>query len=444
MRVLHTADWHIGRVLHNQPRRIDHERVLAEIVAIARDRRPDLILHAGDLFDALRPSYEDITLGLDTLRELAEVAPTVVLCGNHDSPVLFRIFQKLLGPASRLRFVDRARLPDAGGILDFPVGDRRLRLAPLPFVHQNRLLEAFEDPAKRTVTYADRLGDIESVLRDGLLDGYDPTRDVLLFAAHLHVSGATYSGSERPLHVSDVYATRVEHLPVVSYAAFGHIHRPQQLTGTTPGRYSGSPLQLDFGEVGEKKEVVLVELEPGDPARIELVPLASGRRLRRFVGTMPELEALAPSVGEEICLITLNVEAPIVDLSDRVARLLPEAVVLPIQENVANRRLTTTVEGPSDTGAEPSLTEFFREYLEKQGTKGASADEVLQRFEQTLEALLIEQEPSFPEEAQLLADFPEFAEPSSSPPPPAPAPAVQTVLQGFESSDGGATPRRRR
>src|SRR5688572_9881939 len=157
MRVLHTADWHLGRVLYNQARHDDEMAVLGEIVAIAREHKPDLIIHAGDLFDAVRPPYEEMTLGLDTLRELAAIAPTVVVCGNHDSPVLFRIFQKLLGDEARLRFIDRARRPAEGGILDYPVGRQRLRLAPLPFVHQNRLVEAFEDPGQRTVAYADRI-----------------------------------------------------------------------------------------------------------------------------------------------------------------------------------------------------------------------------------------------------------------------------------------------
>ncbi len=236
MRLLHTSDWHLGRVLYNHSRRLDHER------GARRDRR-DRARGPARPDHPLRRSVRrrPPAVRRDDARRSTRCAssprsrPTVVVCGNHDSPVLFRIFQKLLGADARLRFVDRARLPEEGGILDFPVGDQRLRLAPLPFVHQNRLVEAFEDPALRTVAYADRIGAIEGVLRDGLLDGYDRRATCCSSPRTSTSTARRFSGSERELHVSDTYATRVEHLPAVSYAAFGHIHRPQSLPGSVPG-----------------------------------------------------------------------------------------------------------------------------------------------------------------------------------------------------------------
>jgi exonuclease SbcD len=420
MLLLHTADWHLGRVTYNHSRRDDHRVVLEEIVAIAREQRPDLVIHAGDLFDAVRPAYEDMKLGLDALQELAAVAPTVVLCGNHDSPALFRIWQALLGDRARLRFVDRARPPAQGGILDFEVPATsgrsrkggpdayRLRLAPLPFVHQNRLVEAFEDPSRRTVNYADRVGEIERALHAGLADGFDGERDVLLFAAHLHVAGARFSGSERQLHVSDGYATRPEHLPTVSYAAFGHIHRPQDLPGTTRGRYAGSPLQLDFGELDEEKQVVLVELHPGDPARVTPLPLRAGRRLLHFEGTIAQLEERAPSVRDELCRIVVRTEQPVADLSERVRELLPRATLLQVREVVANRRLVLAEEATASVGgAEPALLDLFREYLAAQGTRSAAADQVLAGFAAFLRADETDEEPDLPAVALLREELPE-------------------------------------
>ena len=62
--------------------------MLAEITGIARDARPDLIVHSGDLFDSYRPGAPDLARCLRALRDLSEVAPVVVVAGNHDSPVL--------------------------------------------------------------------------------------------------------------------------------------------------------------------------------------------------------------------------------------------------------------------------------------------------------------------------------------------------------------------
>lgn len=197
MRLLHTSDWHLGRETYRVSRRPDHEAVIDEIVALASEFRPHLIIHSGDLFDGPRPAYDDLSLGADALQRLAAFAPVVVVCGNHDSPHLFRLFTQLLGPEAPIRFVDVARLPEAGGIVEFEGdGDERIRLASLPFIHANRLVTGFEDPALRTAVYADRVAAIEQRLAQGLVQSYEPTRDVLLFAAHLYVGGATY---DRPL-----------------------------------------------------------------------------------------------------------------------------------------------------------------------------------------------------------------------------------------------------
>src|SRR5919108_511558 len=124
---------------------------------------------------------------------------------------------------------------------------------------------------------------------------------VSLSAAHLCVSGARFSGSERPLHVSEAYATRLERLPNVSYAAFGLIHLPQPLPrrGVT-GRYAGPPIPPDFGEGREQKEVVLVEAEPGRPAVVTPVALEGGRPMRTIVGSLDDLREAAPTVGDAL------------------------------------------------------------------------------------------------------------------------------------------------
>ena len=206
----------------------------------ARAAGPDLIIHSGDLFDSYRPGHADLARCLRTLRDLSEVAPVVVVAGNHDSPVLMDALDFAVtafgGPRQdgvpRMKFVTRARHPDDGGILDYPAegGEQRIRVAALPFIHQNRFLDEFTSPATGTRDYARQLREIQAVLAGGLLDGYQPDRDVLVFAAHLYVQGALPSFTERAIEIQDMYLTEAEALPAVSYAALGHIHRPQAIT----------------------------------------------------------------------------------------------------------------------------------------------------------------------------------------------------------------------
>jgi exonuclease SbcD len=405
MKLLHVSDWHLGRTTYNASRADDHEAVLSEIVDIARGEEPDLVVHTGDLFESIRPAYEDMERGIRALLELSRAAPVVVLCGNHDSPALFRLFTRLMGPASRVLFVDKPRAADDGGVLSFPAkrgGD--IHLAVLPFVHANRMVPAFESPETWMQAYADRIKLIQENLSIGLTDRANLARDVLVFAAHLHVSGATFSKSERPIHITDHYASRIEHVPKVSYAAFGHIHKPQPLPQSEKGWYAGSPIPLDFGEEGEQKSVILVEAEAGRPPNIQPIPLSGGRPLRRVTGTLEQIRSLAPSVGKALCLVTVQTEAPVPDLSEKVRDLLPDATLLQVDEVCAARKVVA-LRREDAPAAEPTFEELFREYLSETGTKGASVDRVMGAFQTLLAAVEHEEKAAFPEEA-LLADAP--------------------------------------
>jgi DNA repair protein SbcD/Mre11 len=408
LRILHTADWHAGRSLMNVSREQDIREAVERIVTIAREERPDLILHAGDLFDALRPGVDDMHWVLDRLRELAAVAPVYVLCGNHDSPALFALFDKLLGPRSRIRFVPRVQPADAGGVVEVPgPGDEIARIAFCPFIHASRIVDHFEQPDTWMASYADRVGRIAASLDQGLHRGYDPGRHVLLYSAHLFVTGARFSQSERPITVSDAYAARSEDLPVVSYCAFGHVHRPQPLPGHILGRYAGSVVPFDFGEMDEPKEVVLVDARPGRAPTVEARTLDAGRPLRRIEGTLEEIERIAPEVGRALCLVRVRTERPLPNISEHISQLLPEATLLDVFEDCAATRLTPlTVSEARAAASEASFVDLFHDYLAASGVRAGSADRVLRTFRDLLSAVENEQQALLPEIDELEREVP--------------------------------------
>ncbi len=393
MRILHVSDWHLGRETGGHTRSADHDAVIDEILTLTREHRPDLIIHTGDLFDVVRPGVEDMERGIAALQELAALAPTVVVAGNHDSPPLFALFNRILtgsgsypggvsGP--RLTFVDKPR-PGQDGILTFEVAHsgsiQRLRLAPLPFVRDGRIVATMEDPATWMTAYAARIGTIEAALGLALAEGYNHSTDVNLFAAHLHVAGATWSHSERALHVSDTYASHTDAIPPVSYAAFGHIHKPQPLPGLTTGAYAGSPLQLDFGEEGETKRVVLVEAEPGSSAQITSIDLTAGRRLRSFDGTLAQLERVAEDWGDALTKVLIQSETTTPGLADTVRAMLPHATLLRVDEAAQDTRLEALVdEIPDAERSEPTVLELFDAFLAEHGSRGAPAAAVRSAF----------------------------------------------------------------
>ncbi|MEV7085605.1 exonuclease SbcCD subunit D [Streptomyces sp. NPDC093085] len=401
-RLLHTSDWHVGHTLHGYPRTDDFDAVFAEIVEIARESRPDLIVHTGDLFHTSHPTAADLIRAMEVLKQLAAVAPTVVVAGNHDSPTYFRFFDLFTGPSvgRGLFFVDRLRTAEEGGVFTFDAcgGEQRIRLAAMPFVHPNRF---WQRPALSTsyAEYAAGMRGLQQQLLEAMGEGYDPDRDVLFFAAHVYVAGATRAETERRMDES--FKVAVEDLPQVSYTALGHIHCPQTVRGPTfPARYAGSPLAMDFGEVGDPKSVVIVDAEPGRPGRPLPRRLLSARRLEVFEGTLDRLRAEAAQYDGTYLKAVISGEEPDVQLARKIAEIVPNAIVI---------KATLDLEPAADIlldfapGEEPELPDAFRVYLGQEGVSGAAANATVAAFVELLNEVDTEAPSPVPAEQQLRA-----------------------------------------
>ncbi|MFV0523907.1 MAG: exonuclease SbcCD subunit D [Acidimicrobiales bacterium] len=293
MKLLHTADWHVGKAIRGHSRAGEHRAVLAEMAGIAAAERVDLVIVAGDLFDTAAPTAEAEGITYEGLLALAEVAPVVIVAGNHDSPRRLDAVGPLLA-LGRVTVVTAPRPPDDGGVVTLTTGDGTpVRVACLPFVSQRAIVRAdalMDNLAyENAQTYGDRLAQVLKALAAGFDD-----QAVNVITAHLFVAGGATGGGERPAHLVDEYGVSAVDFPyTANYVALGHLHRAQAVPGPTAIHYPGSPLALDFGETDEPKSVNLVTTEPGLPARVTAVPLSAGRRLRTLKGDLADLMAQA-------------------------------------------------------------------------------------------------------------------------------------------------------
>jgi exonuclease SbcD len=388
-RVFHTSDWHLGRQIGRHRRDVEVDAVLEEIIEIAADFTPDLIVHSGDLFDSPRPGLDDMRRAAHALRRLGAIAPAVVVAGNHDTPYVLRFLEYVLNDMgtrahdhARVRFATDAR-PEGLLIAEYPAGEGELtlRIGALPYLHPNRFTYDFADPALMTAAYAERMRAVQADVYRRLAAGRGP-RDVLVFAAHLFVEGATPSYSERRISLAEEYAAAAVDLPDVAYGALGHIHKPQSVgRAGFPARYAGSPLQLDFGETADTKSIVLAEIGPGIQPRIELVPLTSGRRLVRLEGTLEEIEKRAGRVGDAWVKAVVNVEAFNAFLPDTLTKMMPQATIVEIDErrpDAADRVL----DRETATNDIPDVQDLLRQYLPGRSITGLALDRAMATFAQ--------------------------------------------------------------
>jgi exonuclease SbcD len=377
VKLLHTSDWHVGRAIRGRSRVEEHRAVLEEIAAIGATHEVDLILVAGDLFDVATPTPEAERIVYRALLDLADQAPVVIVAGNHDNPRRLQAVAPLL-ELGRIRVVSHVRRPDEGGViddLDIPV-----RLAPVPWLSQRGIVTAAAmieaDADEHVQTYIDRIQRIIAALTTDL----DPSR-VNVLIGHLMVHGAELTGSERAMqtnHPAFDYSIPALAFPgALSYVALGHLHRLQRVPAACEVWYSGAPMQLDFGEAGLVKGVLVVEAEPGLPASVTEVPITRGRRLVQIEGTLAQIEAQAEDLDDAYVKVVVD-ESARVGLADEIRRLVPGAVDVAVaRSDLPDRSGDST---PVRLGRPPA--ELFGEYL---AGKRISDPDLVRLFSEVLE-----------------------------------------------------------
>ena len=379
MKFLHTGDWHVGRSIRGRSREEEFAGALDEVIAIAADEEVDLVVIAGDIYDQRAVTPEADRLVFDALLRLNSAGvPVVALPGNHDSAARLEAIAPLLERIA-VSLVCRMRPPRQGGAVTIPArdGSHSARISCLPFVsprHFSSATQLFDDVSAGYVDFDQGMGDLLTAFA-GAFD--ESAINVVL--SHMFVSGAQPGGGEREITIGADFAISPARLPATAnYVALGHIHKPQAVRGAPgPARYCGSLIQLDFGERDQDKSVVIVDALPGRRAQTRTIPITSGRRLTDVAGTLAELAALAPSLGDAYLRATVKVDHPVPGIADRVREILPNVLDVRLDYERSEAEVPPTLRG-----LEPS-EQFVAYYRDQHGTD--PAEELLRAFARVYE-----------------------------------------------------------
>ena len=258
MRILHTADWHIGQRLHERQRTDEHKEFLEWLLNTIQEHQVELLLVSGDIFDTALPSSESTNLYYRFLYRLFSEtdAYTVITAGNHDSPRHLEAPREFL-EMGRIYVVGTADEPTKC-VVTLPRENPRVAVAAVPFLSESDLRHlSYETEVDRNERYRERF---KTFYADCVANM--PAELPKILMGHLFVQGGQVGDSERNVQIGGVTATHASDFPEnMSYVALGHLHRPQTIDGTEyPIRYSGSPIPLRFNETGYRKKVYLLEL----------------------------------------------------------------------------------------------------------------------------------------------------------------------------------------
>jgi exonuclease SbcD len=306
VRILHTSDWHLGRVFGGHSLLADQERVIDRLVEIVRSERVQVVAVAGDIYDRAVPPAEAVALFRTALVRLRGAGAAVVaIAGNHDSPDRLAAYDGLTDLAG---VHVRGGYRRAAQVVEVEAGGETLAVVPVPFLDPV-LVPVGATPRERvggeTVVGGTVKGETgETVEGDTgeTVEGRPTHTSVLvshlervrplvagrasLVVAHAFVAGGVGSESERDVTVggADIVPTGV--FAGFSYVALGHLHTPQRMGSRV--RYSGSPLAYSFSETAPK-QVVLVDIpRQGRPA-VHDVAVEVGRPVATITGRIADL-----------------------------------------------------------------------------------------------------------------------------------------------------------
>ena len=291
MKILHTADWHIGKKLHKHELSEDFDLFIKWLIDYIKNNGVDVLLISGDIFDLANPSSEARKQYYETLVKLKALDCKIIATGgNHDSPAM------LDAPKGILRVLDMEVIGGLPKDLEdtiIPIYNKtreiELVVAAIPYLRDTDLRSGGS-----ASTYEDRL----QAIREGIKNIFDSASEIcaekypdipVIAMGHLFTAGSDVSESERDIQIGNQAAfNALQFGENFNYIALGHIHKPQKVSANIPIYYSGSPLPLSFSERKDDKRVLILDTENGwEP---ESIPIPVFRKLIKISGPFTEIQ----------------------------------------------------------------------------------------------------------------------------------------------------------
>ena len=400
MKILHTADWHLGKRLDSFSRLEEQKIVLDEICIIADEQAVDAVIVAGDLFDAFNPPVEAIELLYKTLKRLTNNGkrPVIAIAGNHDSPDRIDSPEPLarecgiifMGyPNTEIKTIELGNgfeitKTDKGFIeINLPEHNYPLRIIATPYANEVRMKEYFGEEKEVELSNSLQMG------WGDLSEKYCDNKGVNILVTHLYMlkrGGEVLEepDGEKPLKIGNADLIYSDIIPSqIQYTALGHLHRHQNVgTDEKPVVYSGSPLSYSFSEAGQQKYVKIINVEPNSIAQLERIPLKSGKQLARK--TFNSIDSAVEWLNDnQYTLVELTIESDTYLKSEDLKRLRNahhEIVhIIPIVKND-----NVMDESSKQVNLNQDITALFSDYFKY--SKGQSPnEEIIELFKEIIE-----------------------------------------------------------
>ncbi|WP_233883232.1 exonuclease SbcCD subunit D C-terminal domain-containing protein [Tenacibaculum piscium] len=291
MKILHTADWHLGHRLHEHSQLEEQTLFLAWIENYISNEKIDLLLISGDVFDNGSPSNQSLAMYYNFLIKLKSTtcSQIIITGGNHDSPGTLNAPKELLNALS-IKVVGKATENIADEVFEININDEKVLISAVPYLRDGDI---------RRAVAGESFDDLTDKYKKALINHYqeiaiesekiNTSNAPVIAMGHLFATGGSVSDSEQNIYVGTLGHIGASDFPTYfDYVALGHLHRPQIVGENDKIRYSGSPNILSFSELTYDKKIIVLEISANKITNIEDVIVPNFREFYKLKGSMED------------------------------------------------------------------------------------------------------------------------------------------------------------
>jgi exonuclease SbcD len=380
MKLFHTADWHLGKLVQGVYMTEDQRLILNQFIEAIEEEKPDAVIIAGDLYDRGVPPTEAVNLLDEVLEEIVLKlnTPVIAIAGNHDSPGRLNFGSKIMR-SNGYHIIGQLSKEMEPIVLEDEHGEVHFHLIPyadpsvVRYVLEDEEIRSHNDAMKKITERIESKMDKNS-------------RHVLVGHAFVTPQGEekeNTSDSERPLSIGGAEHVDARHFARFNYTALGHLHQAHYV-GKETIRYAGSPLKYSISEEHHNKGYYIVELDGEGNTNVEKRLLQPVRDMRTVEATIDEL--LNHQINEDYVFVRLLDDTPVLSPMEKVRSVYPNA--MHVERNVPISTTATARDGEGKVARHKmdDLSLFKAFYQEVKGTE--VSDETESIIKEVLDELL--------------------------------------------------------
>lgn len=374
MRIFHMGDWHIGKLVNGFYMTEDQEYILEELCNVIKEKKPDVLLIAGDLYDRSVPPVHAVELLNKYLRKIVKDLNTkiIAIAGNHDSNERIDFASSLLCDSGLYitgtlkRNIEKIVLEDEHGKINF---------YPIPYADVPVVRELFQDENIKNYNLA-----MAKIMEEINKDFNSNERNIAIAHGYItkindgNIEELEESDSEKPLSIGGTDFIDYKHFDKFNYTALGHLHGPQKVASEKI-RYSGSLMKYSFSEINQRKGVTIVDIDKDGEIEVGFVDLKPRRDFRVKKGT---LEALLKDYknenNEDYIKVILEDKGEILDPMAKLRAVYPNVMELVREEKFLKK---SNNEVMSEEVKKKSKVDLFKSFFSDIVGEEAEEDEIV-------------------------------------------------------------------